>query len=285
MKVIFITGISGSGKTTAIKTLEDLGYYTADNIPIDMIHDFLSLTGRAKIDKVALGMFFRDRESVEKFVAHLKEWKRKGNDFILIFLDSKDDTIIRRYKETRRKHPFMHEDETMKEAIHREREILRPLSDIADIKIDSSDFTIHQLREKVKAVSGNTDEFVFQIISFGFRYGIPDEADLVFDVRFVKNPNFHPDLKHLDGTHPDVQNYVFEDSGAREYLKMIEDMLMFLADRFKKEGKYVATVSIGCTGGRHRSVAFAEKLKDFIREKLKIRAFVIHRDIDKQSPL
>jgi UPF0042 nucleotide-binding protein len=287
MRIVFITGISGSGKTTALKTLEDIGFYTVDNIPIDMIFDFISLTRKANIKDVALSLFFKDEKTAQKFseiISQLKEEVKDGR-VILTFLEASDDAIIRRYKETRRKHPFGDEIKSIDMAIKKEREILKLIFDISDIKLDTTQMNIHQLREKIRELFGDEKgmELTFQIYSFGFRYGIPQESDLVFDVRFIRNPNFDPQLKKFDGTHPEVQKYIFEDENARKYLEMIKEMIRFLAERFKKEGKFIATISIGCTGGRHRSVAFAEKIKEFIENEIKAKVILIHRDKEKES--
>lgn len=282
MKVIFITGISGSGKTTALKTLEDLGYYTVDNIPIDLIHEVISLTKRAGIELITFGVSPRDNEMVKKFLDVLETLrKEKEYEVRLIFLDAKDDAIIRRYKETRRKHPF-EEGKTIDKAIKIERELLLPIADYSDYRIDTTEINIHQLRQRIKEFAGiEKESIVFHILSFGFKYGIPSEADLVFDVRFVKNPNFHPELKKLDGTNKEVQDYVFSDENAVKYLRMIEEMVEFLKDRLVKDGRYTATIAIGCTGGRHRSIAFAEKLKEFIENKVGAQCIVNHRDKEK----
>lgn len=286
MKVIFITGISGSGKTTALKTLEDLGYYTVDNIPVDLIHEVLSLTKRAGMDLITFGVSPRDSEMVRKFIDVLQNLREeKDYNVILIFVDAKDEVIVRRYKETRRKHPFEY-GITIDKAIKTERDLLLPILDFSDIRIDTSDINIHQLRQRIREVAGaEKGSIVFHVISFGFKYGIPPETDLVFDVRFVKNPNFHPDLKNLDGTHPEVQKYVFSDPNAVKYLDMIKDMLVFIKDRFIEDGRYTATVAIGCTGGRHRSIAFAEKIKEFIEKELSLNCVVNHRDKDKDLQL
>lgn len=286
MKVIFITGISGSGKTTALKTLEDLGYYTVDNIPIDLIHEVISLTKRAGIEFITFGVSPRDNEMVKKFLYVLETLKKeKEYEVKLVFLDAKDEVIIRRYKETRRKHPF-EEGKTIDKAIKIEREILLPIADYSDVRIDTTEINIHQLRQRIREVAGvEKDSIVFHVLSFGFKYGIPSEADLVFDVRFVKNPNFHPELKKLDGTNKEVQDYVFSDENAVKYLRMIEDMVEFLKDRLVKDGRYTATIAIGCTGGRHRSIAFAEKLKEFIENKIGAQCIVNHRDKEKDLPV
>jgi UPF0042 nucleotide-binding protein len=287
MRIVFITGISGSGKTTALKTLEDIGFYTVDNIPIDMIYDFISLTRKANIKDVALSLFFKDEKTAQKFseiISQLKEEVKDGK-VILTFLEASDDVIIRRYKETRRKHPLGDEIKSIDMAIKKEREILKLIFDISDIKLDTTQMNIHQLREKIRELFGDEKgiELTFQIYSFGFRYGIPQESDLVFDVRFIRNPNFDSQLKKFDGTHPEVQKYIFEDENARKYLEMIKEMIRFLAERFKKEGKFIATISIGCTGGRHRSVAFAEKIKEFIENEIKAKVILTHRDKEKES--
>lgn len=286
MRIIFITGISGSGKTTALKTLEDLGYYTVDNIPVELINEVLSLTKRAGIELITFGVSPRTKDTVKKFLDILGSLRedlreKKEDSVMLLFLDAKDEVIIRRYKETRRKHPF-EEGNTIEKAIYIERVLLSPILEQSDLRIDTTDINIHQLRHRIKEIAGSSKDYiVFQVISFGFKYGIPPEADLVFDVRFVKNPNFVPELKDLDGTHPDVQKYIFSDEDAIKYLDMIKDMIRFLKERLTKEGRYTATVAIGCTGGRHRSIAFAEKIKDFLENELNTRCTINHRDRNK----
>jgi UPF0042 nucleotide-binding protein len=285
MRILFITGISGSGKTTVLKSLEDIGYYPVDNIPVEMIYDFLNLAAKANISKVALSLFFKDKEVVRKFLDLREKLKSdmKDSEIYLVFLDASDDAILRRYKETRRKHPLSDIATSTSDAVRKEREILQDIQEVADIKIDSTNMNIHELREKVKSIFGDekAEDFFVQIYSFGFRYGIPQESDMVFDVRFIRNPNFDPELKKFDGTKKEVQDYIFQDENARKYLDMIKDMLKFLIERFKKEGKHFATISVGCTGGRHRSVAFAEKLKEFIEKESKVKVIVTHRDKDK----
>jgi len=285
MRILFITGISGSGKTTVLKSLEDIGYYPVDNIPVEMIYDFLNLAAKANISKVALSLFFKDKEVVRKFLDLREKLKSdmKDSEIYLVFLDASDDAILRRYKETRRKHPLSDIATSTSDAVRKEREILQDIQEVADIKIDSTNMNIHKLREKVKSIFGDekAEDFFVQIYSFGFRYGIPQESDMVFDVRFIRNPNFDPELKKFDGTKKEVQDYIFQDENARKYLDMIKDMLKFLIERFKKEGKHFATISVGCTGGRHRSVAFAEKLKEFIEKESKVKVIVTHRDKDK----
>ncbi|GBD04182.1 Nucleotide-binding protein [bacterium HR19] len=285
MRILFITGISGSGKTTVLKSLEDIGYYPVDNIPVEMIYDFLNLAQKANINKVALSLFFKDKEVVKKFLDLREKLKSdmKDSEIYLVFLDASDDAILRRYKETRRKHPLSDIATSTSDAIRKEREILQSIQEVADIKIDSTNMNIHELREKVKSIFGDekAEDFFVQIYSFGFRYGIPQESDMVFDVRFIRNPNFDPELKKFDGTKKEVQDYIFQDENARKYLEMMKDMLKFLIERFKKEGKHFATISVGCTGGRHRSVAFAEKLKELIEKESKVKVIVTHRDKDK----
>lgn len=285
MRILFITGISGSGKTTVLKSLEDIGYYPVDNIPVEMIYDFLNLAQKANINKVALSLFFKDKEVVKKFLDLHEKLKSdmKDSEIYLVFLDASDDAILRRYKETRRKHPLSDIATSTSDAIRKEREILQSIQEVADIKIDSTNMNIHELREKVKSIFGDekAEDFFVQIYSFGFRYGIPQESDMVFDVRFIRNPNFDPELKKFDGTKKEVQDYIFQDENARKYLEMMKDMLKFLIERFKKEGKHFATISVGCTGGRHRSVAFAEKLKELIEKESKVKVIVTHRDKDK----
>lgn len=285
MRILFITGISGSGKTTVLKSLEDIGYYPVDNIPVEMIYDFLNLAEKANINKVALSLFFKDKEVAKKFLDLHGKLKSdmKDSEIYLVFLDASDEVILRRYKETRRKHPLSDIATSISDAIRKEREILQDIQEVADIKIDSANMNIHELREKVKSIFGDekSEDFFVQIYSFGFRYGIPQESDMVFDVRFIRNPNFDPELKKFDGTKKEVQDYIFQDENARKYLEMMKDMLKFLIERFRKEGKHFATISVGCTGGRHRSVAFAEKLKEFIEKESKVKVIVTHRDKDK----
>ena len=285
-KVVFVTGLSGSGKTTVLKTLEDIGYYCIDNVPPELISQLLSLSSLAEsVDKIAFGMGFRSPEESQKFyelVLRLKENLRKEKIIVqLVFLEASEDDIIKRYKETRRVHPIR--ASTIQESIQKEKEILKPIKDIADIVIDTTGINIHELKERVKHYLGDTGEFVVQLVSFGFRYGIPRDADLVFDVRFIRNPHFDPKLKAYDGTNKEVQKYVFVDENAKKYLQMIKEMLEFVLEGFQKEGKFVATVAIGCTGGRHRSVAFVEKIAQDLQRKYKV--IKIHRDKDKESPV
>ncbi|MDD3293069.1 MAG: RNase adapter RapZ [Geobacteraceae bacterium] len=284
MRIVIITGLSGSGKSTGVRVLEDEGFLCIDNLPVSLVPTFVELVEKSKdrTREVALVMDIRDLESLRGYNEVLKLIREAGHTVEIIFLDASDEVLIRRFSETRRRHPAS-ESGSVPEGIRYERQELAGLRRIASIIIDTSEFNIHQLKDSVISFvkgRGVSRCMTVHLQSFGFRYGIPLESDLVMDVRFLPNPYFVSGLRPFTGLDPLVREFVLEKEDTRIYLEKIKDMLEFLLPCYRREGKSYLTVSTGCTGGKHRSVAITEELKAFFTEKNVILK-VNHRDIGK----
>jgi UPF0042 nucleotide-binding protein len=262
-ELVILTGMSGAGKLSALKTFEDLGYYSVDNLPLDLIPQFADLIRQAKDGRrAALVIDVREGMRLEEFPTILKK-VRKVLPTRVLFLEASDEVLIRRYSETRRPHPFGR-NETVVRSIKAERKRLDPIRNVADIVLDTSKFTVHDLRAHISAQFEREDSdrnLTISSISFGFKNGVPSEADLVFDVRFLPNPHFVPEFRKLTGRHPKVAKYVRQFPQTQEFLDKTEEMLTFLLPHYIKEGKSYLTVAFGCTGGQHRSVFIAEEMK------------------------
>lgn len=280
--IIIITGLSGSGKTIALRALEDIGYFCVDNLPPQLIDKFAStITEKGSIQKIAVGMDIREKEFLPTVVADLQPLRAKYT-INIIFFEADKDTLLRRFKETRRPHPLMSpEMKDLDEAISVEKGLLLPLREAADRIIDTARFTPHQLRQHMISHYGAEEALSamsITIISFGFKFGVPQNADLVFDVRFLPNPHFVPELKELNGTDGSVKEFVLGKEQTEEFIEKLNGMLGFLIPLYVKEGKSYLTIGIGCTGGRHRSIVVAERIASLIkRDNLDIN--VIHRDM------
>jgi len=284
MRIVIITGLSGSGKSTGVRVLEDEGFLCIDNLPVSLVPTFVELVEKSKdrTREVALVMDIRDIESLRGYHEVLKQIREAGHTVAIIFLDASDEVLIRRFSETRRRHPAS-ESGSVPEGIRYERQELAGLRRIASIIIDTSEFNIHQLKDSVISFvkgRGVSRCMTVHLQSFGFRYGIPLESDLVMDVRFLPNPYFVSGLRPFTGLDPLVREFVLEKEETRIYLLKIKDMLEFLLPGYRREGKSYLTVSTGCTGGKHRSVAITEELKEFFSKKNVILK-VTHRDIGK----
>lgn len=285
MQFIIVTGMSGSGKSSAVNVLEDIGYYCIDNMPPELIGKFADICAQSdgKIDKVAFVVDVRGGDLFLKLQDTVKALKSEHINLKILFLDSSDDVIVRRYKETRRKHPL---DEVsygnIRKAIETEREILIPIKAAADFYIDTSNTSISQFRERMYSIFlENNDYMHIDIRSFGFKYGPLPEGDLIFDVRCLPNPFYIPELKEKTGLDKEVSGYVMKFDEAKTLCKKLTDLLDFLIPLYEKEGKSQLVVAFGCTGGKHRSVTFAEAVAKHLKEKnYKIR--IAHRDIDKR---
>jgi len=284
-KLVIITGMSGAGKTVAVQSFEDLGYYCVDNLPPALLPKFLELMKDAtnNIRKVALVMDLRGREFFDSLFEALdvlgdEDWLEEH----ILFLDAKDESLVSRYKETRRSHPLAVGGLPLN-GIQQEREILDELRGRAQRIIDTTDLKPKELREKiVKAYTEDKQElFSVHMVSFGFKYGVPIDADLVFDVRFLPNPHYVPQMKPLTGLNPEVASYVFKWSDTQKFNEKVLDLLQFMLPQYKKEGKSQLVVAIGCTGGQHRSVALSE----YFAKKLSSNyiTHISHRDIDKRK--
>jgi UPF0042 nucleotide-binding protein len=262
-ELVIITGLSGSGKGTVLKALEDLGYYSVDNLPIELIPKFAELTSVSPtIRRAALVVDIREGESLKKFPSIYNNLRRELQT-TLVFLEAADDSLVRRYSETRRPHP-LGRNATVAQSIESERVTLASIRALADLKIDTSKFTVHELRDTVKEkFSGNRDasRIMVQVTSFGFRHGIPTDSDLVFDVRFLPNPNYIPEFKPLTGRHPRVARYIRSFPQTQEFIDRISDLLQYLLPHYIREGKSYLTISFGCTGGQHRSVMMADEFR------------------------
>ncbi|HET8548103.1 MAG TPA: RNase adapter RapZ [Bryobacteraceae bacterium] len=279
-KLIIITGLSGSGKGTVLKALEDLGYYSVDNLPIELLPKFAELTRQAReIRRAAVVVDIREGQALQKFPrAYAK--LQKAVPSTLLFLDAADETIMRRFSETRRPHP-LGTHQPVPGSIRAEREQLRPIRKLAHHIIDTSKFNVHELREIIKrrfSDANNESQILVNVISFGFRNGIPPDSDLVFDVRFLPNPNYIPEFKPLTGRHPSVAKYIRSFPQTREFIDRMSELLAYLLPHYIREGKSYLTISFGCTGGQHRSVMMATE----IAQRLGRSGYTVkqsHRDI------
>jgi len=276
---VVITGMSGSGKASVLKAFEDLGYYCVDNLPIGLIPGFADLAKQsAEIGKAALVADIREGEQLRKLPAIIRSLKRQLNTTV-IFLEANDDSLLRRFSETRRPHP-LGKDSTVKSALSKERRMLRPIRAMADLVVDTSRFTVHELRSHItqKFTAGGTDkDILVSLVSFGYKAGVPNDADLVFDVRFLPNPHFVPKFRALTGRHPQVAKYIRSFPQTQEFIGRISDLLVYLIPHYVREGKSYLTIAFGCTGGQHRSVMIAEEVKKRLA-KPGYRVKVVHRD-------
>ena len=283
MHFLIVTGMSGAGKSRAVAVLEDLGYYCVDNLPIPLIPKFaeICLAATEQYDKVALVTDVRAGDSFSKLFTSLDSIRSMGCDYRILYLDTATQTLITRYKETRRKHPLMNEGLSLAEAIDRERDRLEAVRGRADYVVDTTKLTAAGLREHLVRLFAGTDSGqVFQIIveSFGFKHGIPTEADLGFDVRFLPNPYYEISLREHNGTEPAVRDYVFQGGTADALMMHLNSLMDFLIPRYISEGKTSVVVCIGCTGGKHRSVAITEALAAHLRAEGNKNLTVVHRD-------
>lgn len=282
-RIIVITGLSGSGRTTVSRALEDIGYFCVDNLPIRLLNAFLEiqLASATEITKVAFVMDTREREFVDKFPEIYNQLKQRGFDIEILFLDAKDEALLRRFSETRRPHPLA-ESGSVIDGIKKERELLEPVRQLAHYVIDTSEYNIHELRRKVQEIfsQATTRKLVITIESFGYKYGIPADSDIVLDVRFLPNPYFVEGLRNKSGLDEEIIQYVMKYDEAKSFTEKLEELLKFLIPLFEREGKAYLTVAIGCTGGRHRSVVVAEKLAEMMR-KNGYSVSVEHRDLER----
>jgi UPF0042 nucleotide-binding protein len=284
LRVVIITGLSGSGKSTALRALEDIGFFCVDNLPVILLPKFLSITTSSspEIKHVAMVMDLRERSFLDKYQRIFTGLKEKGYKIEILFLESSDDSLLHRFSETRRIHPLSERGMIM-EGILMEREKLSSLKKMADKIIDTTSVNVHQLKDIVQRhflPSSKHKKMVINITSFGYRYGLPVDADLVFDVRFLPNPYFVENLKNYDGHHADVQDYVLQNKESKEFLKKILDLMNLLIPLYEKEGKVRLNIAMGCTGGKHRSVVMANKLDSYF-SSMKYMVNLNHRDIKK----
>jgi len=287
LKVMIVTGLSGAGKTQAIWFLEDLGFFCVDNLPPALISKFgeLCVQSRGKIDKIALVIDIRGGNFFDDVFEALDDMKAKGISYEILFLEASNETLVRRFKETRRRHPLNPQGRVL-EGIIEERERLEDIKGRADKIIDTSNMTNSQLKDElINFFSAHHEDrkLKVNIMSFGFKYGIPLDADLVMDVRFLPNPHYEPELKSLTGQNAKVQQYVYKSPITEEFMTKFLDLIKFLIPQYIKEGKTNLTVAIGCTGGQHRSVTLAIKLEEalVLEEEIGYQVFIKHRDTDR----
>jgi UPF0042 nucleotide-binding protein len=281
-EIVFVSGLSGSGKSTAMAALEDLSFYCVDNLPPQLVPQFLDLCRKAKppITKVAMAVDAREERFLQGFPVAVDELRIAGAAVRILFLECSDEALANRYRETRRVHPLSPSG-SVDEGIARERELLVDVSQMADDKIDTSALNVHQLKEAViRNVEGGERQTVVNVLSFGFRYGPPTSAELLFDVRFLPNPYFDEKLRPGSGLEDDVAAYALENPVAEALLKHLEGLLEFLLPLYDREGKAYVTIGVGCTGGRHRSVAVARKLDELLRASGR-EVNVDHRDVER----
>ena len=284
MAFVVITGVSGAGKSRAVNSLEDLGFYCVDNMPPALIPKFaeLCLQTEGKIQNVAIVTDVRGGALFNSLFDGLDEFRKQGGEYKILFLDADDSVLIRRFKETRRRHPLQEPGGSITDALRNERKLLRPARERADYIIDTSNLSPAQLKEQITVLfmGDNRTGMMVSCTSFGFKYGTPTESDLVFDVRCFPNPFYIDDLKPLTGLDAPVRDYVFSSEVTCTFMKKLFDMIDFLLPLYMDEGKSQLVIAIGCTGGRHRSVAIAEALYRHLLDR-GIRAAVSHRDIQR----
>jgi UPF0042 nucleotide-binding protein len=285
-RLVIVTGLSGSGKSLAARCLEDLGFFCVDNLPVLLIPPFyeLILGGGERTQRTALVIDVREGEFLHDFPEILQNLRAMSAPVTVLFFECATEVLKRRFSETRRPHPMLEAGGTLEDALRRERETLAPLRDLADRILDTTRFNAHELRAFLKASFASGQEpgaLNVHIVSFGFKYGVPAEADLLFDVRFLPNPYFVDGLRSLDGRSDEVRRFLLKSEDTSGFLSRLHDLLDYLIPRYASEGKSYLTVTIGCTGGKHRSVALAEELDRHLAQK-GIAAVVTHRDLGRE---
>ena len=288
MRFVVVTGMSGGGKSTALKMLEDAGFYCVDNLPVSLVGMFVEMISSpaSEASKVALGLDVRSGQSFHEAETILDKLRQSGFVYEVLFLDAGERVLLKRYKETRRRHPLSLSGERIEAGIQREREILRKTREKADYVIDTSNLLTRDLKAELERIFIQNEEYnslMVNIVSFGFKYGIPADADLVFDVRFLPNQFYVEELKQHTGNENEVQDFVMDYQESHEFLDKLTDMLNFLIPNYIREGKYQLVIGIGCTGGKHRSVTLANKLYERMRDKGSYGLKLSHRDVEVQS--
>ena len=286
MRFVIVSGMSGAGKSTALKTLEDAGYFCVDNLPVQLVKRFAEIAydSDTEIDNVAIGLDIRSGESLGKLSSILEKLKKEGYSYEILFLDAGDEVLVKRYKETRRLHPLA-KGGRVEAGIANERKQIQFLRDDASFIIDTSNLLTRELKaelDKIFVKNQTYSNFIITVLSFGFKYGIPRDADLVFDVRFLPNPFYVPALKPLTGNDESVQHFVMQSKDANIFLDKLMDMVTFLIPNYMKEGKNQLVLAIGCTGGKHRSVTLVNQVYQELKE-LPYSVKFEHRDIERDA--
>jgi RNase adapter protein RapZ len=281
-QLVILTGLSGSGKSTVLKAFEDMGYYCVDNLPVELIPIFAELHagGEGDLQRAALLVDAREGLQLEKLPGLLKHLRR-DHPIFLVYIEAHEDALLRRYSETRRPHP-LGKDFSVRESLHHEQVLMEPIRKLADVVIDTSQFNVHELRHFVNKRFKSESErpLLVSLVSFGYKFGVPTDADLIFDVRFLPNPHFVPKLRPFTGKDGKVRRYIESFPQTGEFLRRMQGLLTFLIPHYIDEGKSYLTIAFGCTGGRHRSVMMAEWMRRAL-EKKGFATRVVHRDIDK----
>lgn len=283
MRFVVVTGMSGGGKSTALRMLEDVGFYCVDNLPVPLIEKFVELIAlpNSEVSKVALGLDVRVDQPFEDAQKVLEKLKENGYSFEILFMEASDQALLKRYKESRRMHPLS-PGGRVEDGILKERRILEDIRHKADYVIDTSKLLTRELKEEIDRIFVQNEEYnslMVTILSFGFKHGIPADADLVFDVRFLPNPFYIEELKYKTGNEAEVQDYVMSFPEAEIFIDKLSDMLEFLIPNYVKEGKYQLVIGIGCTGGKHRSVTLANRLYSRLKNKGNYGLKIAHRDV------
>lgn len=287
MKFVILTGMSGAGKSTALKIMEDIGYFCVDNLPIALIEKFAELADvpGAELQKVAVGVDIRSGQTLDELQDVLDRLGQAGTSFEILYLDSQDEVLVKRYKETRRTHPLAAEERVDK-GIRRERMRLEFLRKQADYIIDTSNMLTRELKAELEKIFVKNQDYMnlfVTVVSFGFKYGIPTDSDLVFDVRFLPNPYYVEGLRAKTGNDKEIQEFVMQYKEAGQFLDKLEDMVKFLIPNYITEGKTQLVISIGCTGGKHRSVTLANGLYERLKDQKEFGIKIDHRDIQKDA--
>ncbi len=287
MRFVIVTGMSGGGKSTVLKMLEDAGFYCVDNLPISLVEKFVELISmpNSEVSKVVLGLDVRSDQSFEDATRVLETLKQKGYQFEILFMDADEKVLIKRYKETRRVHPLA-PDGRVEDGIRMERKVLENIRKQADYVIDTTNLLTRELKEELHRIFVENEEYnslMVTVMSFGFKYGIPADADLVFDVRFLPNPFYIDELKHKTGNDKEVQDYVMNNEESAIFMDKLTDMIQFLIPNYVKEGKYRLVIAIGCTGGKHRSVTLANELYKRMKDAGNYGIKLYHRDVDSRT--
>ena len=287
MEYVIVTGMSGAGKSTALKIMEDIGYFCVDNFPIPLLEKFaeFAASGETQLKRIDFGMDIRNGEALQQLSGIIQNLRARGNHVQILFMDASDEVLVKRYKETRRAHPLAGTDRVEK-GIELERKQVKFLKEMADYIIDTSQLLTRELNAAIGDIFLGHQEYeniYLTILSFGFKYGIPSDADLVFDVRFLPNPYYLEELRPKTGNDPEIQQFVMKSPEAGEFLDKLEDMVRFLIPNYIKEGKNRLVIAIGCTGGKHRSVTLTNALYERLKKNQKYGLRAEHRDIDKDA--